>query len=118
MVVPLRVGGGSRLKIIEALAARLPVVSTAVGAEGLEIVPGLDFDLADTLTAMTDAIVARLDKPLALGGTLDATRAKVAAHYDWLLLATRLERVWHRACQDVITVDQPTRLPSARQPAG
>ena len=42
LVVPLRIGGGSRLKILEALAAGTPVVSTRVGAEGLELAPGRD----------------------------------------------------------------------------
>ena len=47
MAVPLRIGGGSRLKILEALAAGLPVVSTKVGAEGLELRSGQHYTLAD-----------------------------------------------------------------------
>ena len=42
VVVPLRVGGGTRLKILEAMAAGVPVVSTTLGAEGLEVDPGRD----------------------------------------------------------------------------
>ncbi len=47
-VVPLRVGGGTRLKIIEAMAAGVPVISTALGAEGLDVRPGRDILLAES----------------------------------------------------------------------
>jgi glycosyltransferase involved in cell wall biosynthesis len=46
-VVPLRIGGGTRLKIFEAMAARVPVVSTSVGAEGLPLKSGKDIAIAD-----------------------------------------------------------------------
>ena len=91
MAVPLRIGGGSRLKIIEALVGGLPVVSTAIGAEGLRIEPERDFDLADTAPAMADAIVRRLQSPAPLDA---ATRAKIAAAYDWPILAAKMEQVW------------------------
>jgi glycosyltransferase involved in cell wall biosynthesis len=47
-VVPLRIGGGTRLKIYEAMAAQIPVVSTAIGAEGLSVNPPQDIRIADT----------------------------------------------------------------------
>ena len=47
-VVPLRIGGGTRLKILEALAMKKAIVSTSVGAEGLNVTDGADFMLADT----------------------------------------------------------------------
>src|SRR5208337_4874934 len=52
MVVPLRIGGGSRLKILEALAAGLPVISTRVGAEGLELVPGVNLTVVEDIQGM------------------------------------------------------------------
>jgi glycosyltransferase involved in cell wall biosynthesis len=91
MAVPLRIGGGSRLKIIEALAARLPVVSTAVGAEGLRLMPGRDYDLADHPADMAAAITARLEQPAPVS---DETWSTVASNYDWSILADRLEAVW------------------------
>ncbi len=94
MAVPLRIGGGSRLKIIEALAARLPVVSTAIGAEGLKLEPGRDIDIADEPAAMIEAIVARL---LAPSPVSEATWQTVADNYDWSILAERLERIWIEA---------------------
>lgn len=53
-IVPLRIGGGTRLKIYEAMAARVPVVSTAVGAEGLPVTHGEDVLLADEAQAFAD----------------------------------------------------------------
>jgi len=47
-IVPLRIGGGTRLKIYEAMAAKIPVVSTSIGAEGLTVNPPVDIRIADT----------------------------------------------------------------------
>lgn len=55
MVVPLRAGGGTRLKIIEAFAQGVPVISTGIGIEGIEAKPELHFLLADTPEAFTHA---------------------------------------------------------------
>ena len=57
-VVPLRVGGGTRLKVLEAMAAGTPVVSTSLGAEGLAVTHGKDILIADTPHAMADAVVS------------------------------------------------------------
>ena len=63
MVVPLRIGGGSRLKILEATASGLPVISTRVGAEGLELVPGEHYLAADEPELMSDALVSWIRRP-------------------------------------------------------
>ncbi|HKW78867.1 MAG TPA: glycosyltransferase family 4 protein, partial [Candidatus Limnocylindria bacterium] len=55
VVVPLRAGGGTRIKILEALAMRCPVVSTPLGAEGLDVTDGHDILLADGAPAFADA---------------------------------------------------------------
>ena len=59
-VVPVRAGSGTRLKILEAWAAGTPVVSTSVGAQGLDAVPGLDLQIADNPRAFVDTISALL----------------------------------------------------------
>ena len=66
-VVPLRAGGGTRLKIFEALAMARPVVSTTVGAEGLGIGPGLHYTCADEPRAFADAVVVAAARPGAPG---------------------------------------------------
>jgi sugar transferase (PEP-CTERM/EpsH1 system associated) len=94
MVVPLRIGGGSRLKILEALASGLPVVSTAVGAEGLALESGEHLLVADDPQPLATAIVRQLRAPEQASAMADRGRKQVVAHYDWSQLADKLERVW------------------------
>ena len=97
MAVPLRIGGGSRLKILEALASQLPVVSTRVGAEGLNIEPGDHYVLADGAGPMAEAIVDCLQRPEAYRGMIQAGGQVVEQHYDWSVLALKLEQAWRTA---------------------
>jgi len=94
-VVPLRVGGGSRLKILEAFSMRMPVVSTSIGAEGLEVINGEDIQLADTPEDFFQAVdtiitTSTLAKKMGKRG-----RTLVEDHYQWDVLASRLERNWN-----------------------
>ena len=67
-VVPIRIGGGTRLKIYEAMAMEKPIVSTTVGAEGLPVGDGGELLLADTPEAFAEAVVSVLtDEELAQG---------------------------------------------------
>lgn len=82
-VVPLRSGGGTRLKILEAMAMRRPVVSTVLGAEGLEVTPGVDILLGNTARELADHL-CRLLTDAALGERLGrAGRQLVEARYPW-----------------------------------
>lgn len=94
MAVPLRIGGGSRLKILEALASGLPVVSTRVGAEGLELEDGHHLLVVDQVEQMADALVNCLRSPEAAQSLAEAGRRRVLERYDWDVLADRLEQVW------------------------
>jgi polysaccharide biosynthesis protein PslH len=100
MAVPLRIGGGSRLKILEAMAAGLPVISTRVGAEGLDLVPGEHYVAADGPERMAEALVASIRDPRPARVMAERGRALVLDRYDWDHLADRLERVWFAACLD------------------
>ncbi|GIW87706.1 MAG: glycosyl transferase family 1 [Isosphaeraceae bacterium] len=115
MVVPLRIGGGSRLKILESLASGLPVVSTSVGAEGLELVPDRDVFLAETPAAFADRILSCLKRPEALAAQAAATRLRILDRYDWDHLADRLETIWYEAVDQTrpgsaLPHNQPSRL--------
>jgi glycosyltransferase involved in cell wall biosynthesis len=94
LVVPLRIGGGSRLKILEALAAGTPVVSTRVGAEGLELAAGRDLLTCDTPEDLASVALAAIRRPDELSETAESGRERVCARYSWDLLAKRLDGVW------------------------
>lgn len=96
LAVPLRIGGGSRLKILEALAAGLPVVSTRVGAEGLDLRSGRDLVVVDDPRDFAPALVQALRDPAGLGEKARNGRALVLRRYDWDSLADALERSWER----------------------
>ena len=62
-VIPLRVGGGTRIKAFEAMAAGVPTVSTTIGVEGLAVEPDLHFLAADTEEAFAEAVIRLLREP-------------------------------------------------------
>jgi glycosyltransferase involved in cell wall biosynthesis len=99
LAVPLRIGGGSRLKILEALATATPVVSTRVGAEGLTLTPGRDLVVTDGPEGMADALVAGIRRPDEMQDAAERGRAAVLARYDWGPLADRLDAVWQAAAR-------------------
>jgi glycosyltransferase involved in cell wall biosynthesis len=81
--VPLLSGGGTRLKILEAAATGVPVVSTRVGAEGLDFADETEILRRDEPEPFADAIVSRLADPEAAGRQAAAARARVEAQYGW-----------------------------------
>jgi polysaccharide biosynthesis protein PslH len=83
-VVPLAAGGGTRLKLLEAFASGVPVVSTSVGAEGLDVQRDKDVLIADTPRAFADAVVRALrGDGLPSGYSTANGRKLVQSHYDW-----------------------------------
>jgi glycosyltransferase involved in cell wall biosynthesis len=107
MVVPLRIGGGSRLKILEALASSLPVVSSTIGAEGLELTPVEDLQIADTPDAMVQAILQWMLHPALAATTAQRGFEVVKNHYDWERLAQVLESVWEKTVNSTNMVASP-----------
>lgn len=88
-VVPLRQGSGTRLKILEAMALGVPVVSTSKGAEGLDARHGEHLLLADDAPAFAQHVLTLLNDP-ALGARLSAqARRLVEQRYDWSLIGQR-----------------------------
>jgi glycosyltransferase involved in cell wall biosynthesis len=104
-VVPLRIGGGTRLKIFEAMAAEKAVVSTSIGAEGLDVTDGRDILLADTARAFADSVIALLRDPVRRR-QLERAAGQTAARHDWSVIARRFEDVLREAIARPDPVDR------------
>ncbi len=89
-VVPLREGGGTRLKILEALALGVPVVSTSKGAEGLALIDGEHLLIADTPMEFARAVSRLLADPPQARRLGEAGRRAVGERYDWRVILPRL----------------------------
>ncbi len=82
-IVPLRIGGGTRLKIYEAMAAALPAVSTTIGAEGLTYTDQEHLHIADSAEAFAARCVELLERPAAAVAMGQAARALVVERFSW-----------------------------------
>lgn len=83
VVVPLRAGGGTRLKILEALSLARPLVSTTIGAEGLDLAGERDLILADSPSEFAARVLALLGDPRSADEFGRAGQMAVRARYDW-----------------------------------
>ena len=99
VVVPLRIGGGTRLKIFEAMATGKAVVSTSIGAEGLAVQSGRDLILADDAESFADATV-RLLRDAALRSQYEQAAARLAGEYDWSKIVQQFAAVLQKACRN------------------
>jgi glycosyltransferase involved in cell wall biosynthesis len=102
-VIPLRVGGGTRLKVFEAMAMGCPVVSTAIGVEGLPVEHGRHYLRADTAAAMAQSVIELLRSPDAGRGLAIAGRELVEQRCSFESVARDFERI----CIDTLTAGQP-----------
>eukprot|EP01132_Coremiostelium_polycephalum_P020637 gene20637-24525_t len=93
-LAPLRHGGGSKLKVLEALAAGLPLASTDQGVSGLDLVEGLDYLGGQTAESLADAVVRLLQQPEVAAPMGEAGRAYVRRAHDWSVAASQLEQVY------------------------
>jgi glycosyltransferase involved in cell wall biosynthesis len=108
-IVPLRIGGGTRLKIYESMAARRPVVSTAVGAEGLEVSHPENIRLADAPADFADRCLELLEDASERRRVSSAAWELVASRYSWEQVSQRFEQVLEMA-------DGPAGPPTALRP--
>jgi sugar transferase (PEP-CTERM/EpsH1 system associated) len=92
-VVPLLIGSGTRLKILEALAMRRAVVSTSIGCEGLSVVPGEHLVVADQPEAFAQAVVTLMNEPELRKKFGNAGRELVEAAYSWERCGSQLLNV-------------------------
>jgi sugar transferase (PEP-CTERM/EpsH1 system associated) len=96
-VVPLRVGGGTRLKIFEAMAMERPVVSTSIGAEGLPVRDGVELLIGDSPDEFAEAVIRVLRDPVAARRLGRSGAELVRKKYAWGRVADSFAAI----CEDV-----------------
>ncbi|HEY0762109.1 MAG TPA: glycosyltransferase [Pyrinomonadaceae bacterium] len=106
-VVPLRIGGGTRLKIYEAMAAGKASVSTTIGAEGLDVHHADDILLADDAESFAASVVDLLRND-GKRSRLGENAARLAAQYDWAIISQRFENILAQAA--TVASPQPATL--------
>jgi len=113
VVVPLRIGGGSRIKILEALAMGKAVVSTSIGAEGLAVTDGVHLSLADAPSDFAARTVELLESPDEQRRLGENGRKLVVDRYSWDRIAGLLDSAWRQACTQGACVG---RLATSKRP--
>jgi polysaccharide biosynthesis protein PslH len=98
-VVPLRVGGGTRLKVLDAMAMGKAMVSTSIGCEGIDVRPGEHLLVADTPEAFAEATVSLLRNPAQRQALGRAARARAETVYAWERVGERLLQAYAQAEQ-------------------
>jgi glycosyltransferase involved in cell wall biosynthesis len=113
LVVPLRYGGGTRLKILEALSQGLPVLSTSLGCEGLELSHGGEVVVADDPVAFARSIERLCEDDDLCARLARLGRKTVESDYDWAIIGEALHSAMVEVSEDTPRVPslQPSRGP-------
>jgi len=98
-VVPLRVGGGTRLKVLDAMAQGKAIVSTSIGCEGIELEPGRDLVVADDAASFARRTIELLSDAQARRRLGDEARKTVEARYQWSAIAAVLGRAYEEVSE-------------------
>lgn len=107
VVVPLRIGSGTRLKVLEALAMAKPVVSTTVGCEGIDVSHGEHLLIADAPAAFAAAVTSLLEDPAEAAALGRRGRAMVESRYGWERSVAELERFHRSLFESRLAVEPP-----------
>lgn len=94
--VPLRMGSGTRLKVLEGLSMGKPMVSTALGCEGIDLVHGQHLLIADTAAAFADAVLDVMARPELARQLSEQGRALMVSRYKWEHAVEALEDFYGR----------------------
>jgi len=94
VVIPLRMGGGTRLKLLEAFALQAPIVSTTLGAEGFDVTSGRELLLADEAGAFARSIVELITDRAQAKRLGQAGRSLAEERYDWQRIVPMFEAVY------------------------
>ena len=105
VVVPLRAGSGTRLKVLEAMAFAKPIVTTHVGAEGIDLAPGREALFADDAPEFAEAVLHLIANPGDAAHMGRAAREKAQATYDWGAIGATALSAYARALQSTAEVN-------------
>ncbi len=95
-IVPLRIGGGTRLKILEAMAMSKAVVSTSIGAEGIDCKDGLNIALADSPQIFAQKIISLCDDSTRVREMGEHGRKLVIEKYDWHIVGRTINTIYKK----------------------
>lgn len=96
LLAPIRIGGGTKFKILEAMAAGTPVITTTIGAKGLNVAHGAELMIADNGESIVHAIRTLISDSKKTAAMRVLARKKIEKEYSWTNIATLLSRVWQR----------------------
>jgi polysaccharide biosynthesis protein PslH len=119
--VPVRIGGGTRLKVVEGLAMGKAMVSTSLGCEGIAVRDGEHLLIGDDATAFASRVVQLFESPNMRSALGRAGRSLVENQYSWELAGQRLQALYERVVKPVpgqTQTGQPIWRPSAQIPRG
>ncbi len=108
-VAPIRIGAGTRIKLLEAMATGIPIVTTTIGAEGIHCQPGRDLLIADSPNEFAQAVARLLADPDLSARIGKYGRRAVEQYYDWEAIVNNLERLYYQHLD--------AKIPGARQAA-
>jgi glycosyltransferase involved in cell wall biosynthesis len=109
-VVPLRIGGGTKLKLLEAFAMGVPVVATSVGCEGIEARDGEHVAIADTPITFAESVMRLIDHRFEAHSMAERARTLVASCYEWGSLSSEFERYLIKMIERQTKEISPTEL--------
>jgi len=113
VIVPLRIGGGTRLKIYEAMAMGKALVSTTIGAEGLTFQNGRDLMLADDASSFGDAILLLL-RDAQIRRRFELASAQLAAQFDWSVVVGQFAEILRKVASGKPSGSRATNTVTAR----
>jgi glycosyltransferase involved in cell wall biosynthesis len=94
MVVPVRAGSGMRVRILEAFARAIPVVTTSVGLEGIDAKPGEDVLVADTAVDFAASVINLLDDQVQQTRLAQNGRMLAESRYDWKVILKKMDVIY------------------------
>ncbi len=94
-IVPLRMGSGTRLKVLEALSMKKPIVTTSIGCEGIDVENEKTAIIADQPQTFAEAVIRLLKDPLRAKNMIDEGYELIKKQYEWSVIGKKLDDVYH-----------------------